>query len=187
VKKTIYYIIAALFLFAVIGIFILSAETESTDVLNEIAPTDAAKSAYASGETIQTNDLKQSLSFDGYMRCYSIAYIPSVKEFQVSVKHNKSVYEKLGTTESEGFDFMLYNTATEEEFRDYTQTRESEGRYGYYKLVFNNIDFSENTDIELIMFPKGKKDKYSFLKLHEAGDALEVYDLSKEEIASLGD
>jgi len=185
-KKASFYIILALFLVAVIGIFILASISESQSVLGTITPTDAACEAYRSGGALLTAEDGQGLSYDGYMRCYAIVYIPDAHELQITVKSNKSTYERLGTTEEAGFDFMLYDTVTEEENRNYTEERASEGRHCYYRLVFSDFELTEETDVELIMFPKGKDDKYSYLKFHRAGEELTEYELSDEEVAALG-
>ena len=185
-KKVIFYVFVALFLAFVVWLVINFSIMDASDVLSGITPTDGAKAAYAAGDEILTHDPDQRMSSDGYMHVYSMIYIPSAKEFQITVKYNKSVYEKLGATAEEGFGFKLFNTETEEENTDYTQTRDTEERYSYYRLVFENVGFSENADLELVMFPKGNDSSFSAMKIHRADQKFEQYKLSREEIASLG-
>lgn len=184
-------VLTAIFLaaFAVVLIFaiVMISISESTSVLDLVTPTAAVKTAYESGGKILTYSPEQSISFDGYMRCYSIVWIPEAKEFQVSVKSNNSTYEKLGATKADGYDFMLYDVESETEYRAYTETKEYEDRYSYFRLVFEDVEFGEDVSLELIMFPKGKETPYSYFMLHESGELLKNYKLSKEEIASLGE
>ena len=159
--------------------------TDNCDVLNEITPTDCARAAYSAGEKLLTHEPDMTISGDGYMRCYSIVYIPSEKEFQVTVKFNKTAYDKLGASVEDGFAFKLYDTASDKEFTDYTATRDSEGLYGYYRIVFSGVSFLDTSDLEVVMFPKDDDSKYSAIKIHKSGQAFEDYKLSEKEVASL--
>ena len=185
-KKAFKFVVGLTVLLVAVGAIIMIWISESKSVLCDITPTDAAKEAYASGGEILYHDTDQELSFDGYMRCYALIYIPGGKELQITVKSNNSVYEKLGTTESRGYRFKLYDTETGKEFTDYSEVRESDGRYGYYRLAFSGVEFSDSADIELVMLSPGDDELGSVIKLHKAGQKFKEYNLTKEEIASLG-
>ncbi len=185
-KKVLFYIFTALFAAFVIWLIVNFTIMDSQSVLSDVTPTDGAKAAYAAGEEILTHEPDQEMSSEGFMHVYSLVYIPSAKEFQVTVKYNKAVYQKLGTTAEAGFGFKLYNTETEEENENYVEKRDTEDRYSYYRLVFENVEFSEAADLELVMFPKGDDSRFSALKMHRSGQKFEEYKLSEEEIASLG-
>ncbi len=185
-KKVIYTALAVMMVVALVGVIILISNAESKNILRDISPTEAAKEAYASGGEILTHDFMQDLSFDGFMRCYSLIYIPEAKELQITVKSNKSVYAKLSTTESEGYLFLLYNTETEDENRNYTLTRDFDNQYGYYRLVFEGVEFSDAADLEVVMLSPNDSEKGSVVKIHKHGQEFEEYKLSEKEIASLG-
>ena len=191
-KKIPFIIIMVLFGAFLLFMLFLIITSESKTVFNEITWTQGAKEAYDAGGDILTHKADQQLSTDGYMRCYAIIWIPSANEVQVTVKHNVGVYEKAGTSPDVGFGFKLYNTGTKVAFTDYTAKREEKGRYGYYKLVFKDVEFDPETeDLEIVMFPKHDEEKFSVLKLHNSGTMMgykqdfEPYDFSKKEIAAL--
>ncbi len=185
-KRVFHIVMGIIVALVAAGSIIMIFTSESKSVLCDIMPTDAAKMAYASGGGILAHDTKQELSFDGYMRCYSLIYIPEEKELQITVKSNNSVYEKLGTTAERGFVFKLYDVETETDFTEYAEERASQGRYGYYRLAFSGVEFSDNADIELVMLCPDDDERGSVVKIHEAGQKFEEYRLSKEEIAALG-
>ncbi len=184
-KKAFHTVVGIIVALVAVGSIIMIFMSESKSVLRDIMPTDAAKAAYSSGEGILCHDTKQELSFDGYMRCYSLIYIPSERELQITVKTNNSVYEKLGTTAERGFVFKLYDTETKKEYTEYAGERAAEGRYGYYRLAFSGVEFSDKADIELVMLCPDDEERGSVIKLHEAGQEFEEYKLSKEETAKL--
>ena len=185
-KKVLTVIFLALFAVVLGFAIVMISMSESTDVLDLVTPTDAVRTANAGGGIFEVKP-ELSISYDGNMRCYSIVWIPEAHEFQVSVKSNNSTYEKLGANKADGYDFMLYDVERETEYRTYTEEREFEGRYSYFRLVFEDVEFDEDVSLELIMFPKGKETPYSYFMLHESGEELGTYKLSKEEIALLGE
>ena len=186
-KKIITGVFFVLFGIAVVGIFILSAINDAENGPNTITPTEGAVSAYRNGDPILSHDTDQKFSSDGNIRCYKMIYIPSAKEFQITVKYNNIVYQKLEADADDGFEFVLYNTETKEENTDYTVSEHpSKGRFEFYRLVFHNVEFSDTADIELAMHPVGARDRGSAIKLHKAGEEFEQYKLSKKEIAALG-
>ena len=185
-KKVIFYVFVALFLAFVVWLIVNFAIMDDKSVLSDITPTDGVREAYRNGEEILTHEPDQIMSSDGYMHVYSMIYIPSAKEFQITVKYNKSVYEKLGTTAEAGFGFKLFNNETYEENSAYSSERDTADRYSYYRLVFENVEFSDRADLELVMFPKDNEASFSAMKIHRADQEFEEYKLSEEEIASLG-
>ena len=185
-KKVLTIIIFAMIAVVVVSLVIMISVSEAKTVLRAITPTPAAVKAYAEGEDILSHDVKQELSFDGYMRCYALVYIPDEGELQVTVKSNNSVYEKLSTTAERGFVFKLYDVETEREFTEYTEVRASEGRYGYYRLAFSGVEFSEDADLELVMLSPDNEERGSVIKLHKAGQEFEEYELTDDETVSLG-
>ena len=186
-KKILTGVFFALFGIVVVGIFVLSAIGDAEDGPNTITATSGAVSAYKNGDPILTHKTDMKLSTDGNIKCYKMIYIPSAKEFQITVKYNKIVYEKLGANEDEGFDFVLYNTKTGEENTSYiVSDRSAKGRFCYYRLVFHEVVIQDDADIELAMHPAGKRDVGSAIKLHRSTQQFEDYKLSKKEIAALG-
>ena len=185
-KKIIFYIFVVLLVLFVGALILRMCDMDSQSVLNKITPSENARAAYANGEKILTRQSEQNISYDGFMRCYAIVYLPERDELQVTVKYTNASYDKLGTTQTEGFGFKLYDTETAREFTDYTEERASDRNYGYYRLVFEGVEFSDKADLEVVMFPKRNEERYSAIKIHSSTGQFKDYKLSKEEIASLG-
>ncbi len=185
-KKIISYVFIALFAVFVGWLIFRIVVMESKSVLSEITPTDQAAAVYKDGGEFLTHEPAQTMSFDGYMHLYSLVYLPDAKELQITVKYNKSVYEKLGATAEAGFGFKLYDTLTGEENTDYTFKRDTEDRYSYYRLAFEGVEATDGSDLEIVMFPKGDDTAFTAAKIHKSGQVFEDYKLSEEEIASLG-
>lgn len=187
IKRIFGVFLALFFIFVVARIIIF----DSSSVLSEITPTDNAKAAYAAGEAIQTHKMIQSLSDDGYTRAYSLIYIPTKNEIQVTVKYNMSIYQHAGTPEGTGFGFKLYDTEDGKEyFPAYSETEEK-GAYGYCRVVFEDVTVPVNGDLEIVMTNKDYTTDYSVFKIHETtGTKVQEfvnYKLSKNEKELLGE
>ncbi|MBQ7715663.1 MAG: hypothetical protein IJT70_07330 [Clostridia bacterium] len=172
-----------LLVFLIVRIFI--AESEGT--LSDAMPTAALKEAYYGGEDILTHGIEEPNSTDGVMRCYSLIWIPSAGEMQVTVKYNYGIYRNNNLTEGSPFAFKLYDSASEKEYDDYSEKRDESGHYGYYRLAFHGVSYSPGSDIEIVMCSPDYNFDYSVVKLHASGQEFVKYELSDEEIAALGE
>ncbi len=189
-KKILYYILGGAFI-VFLGAFIFRmCVMDQQKVLNTITVTENVREAYKNDGKILTHEPYEDMSFRGYMKCYAMVYLPEYGEFQVTVKSNNSSYEKVGTTESAGFDFALaVGDASSgdliRKFDDYTFTRDKEGLYGYYRLVFKGVTVPENGNITIGLYAAGGNEPRDEMILHAAGQEFRDYRLSKEEIAKI--
>ncbi len=184
VKKIIKWICYSFIIIVVALIIFRIALSDSSSVFKDITPTDAAKTAFSSDGEILTHRMIQSIADDGIMRCYSFVYIPEAKQIQVTVKFNKSIHDTV--SESEQFDFKLYNTETESQIWASSVERAEKGLYKYCRVVFDGVDFKEGDSLEIIMANAEHTDEYSVYKLHESYTDFENYKLSRRERNSLG-
>lgn len=185
-KKIIKWIFAALLAVFVAAIVIRIFQAESTGALSDVLPTDNAKKAYAEGEVFYSHDVDQERSSDGAIMAYSLVYIKDEGEIQITVRHNKSIYERLKIKDGTKFGFKIYNASTEKEFEAYEEKTESDKMYVCHRVAFKDVEFSENEELELVMSSADFGVDYSVLKLHSAEQKFEEYSLSKGEIAELG-
>ncbi len=186
-KKIIMRFFGALLLILIVFLIVRIIIAESEGTLSDAMPTAALTEAYDGGKDILTHDIGQPNSTDGFMRCYSLIWIPSEGELQVTVKYNYSVYKYNNLTKGSAFAFKLYDSASGKEFDDYSEVRDASGRYGYYRLAFHGVSFSGASDVEIVMCSPDYISDYSVVKLHMSGQTFEKYELSEEEIAKLGE
>ncbi len=186
IKSICYAFLALFFVFVVVRIVMF----DSSSVLSEITPTNGAKAAYAAGEEILTHKMLQGVSDDGYTRAYSLVYIPSEKEIQVTVKYNMSIYKNAGLEKGDKISFKLYETSGEKEFFPSDSVFEEKMNYGYCRVVFTGVDFDETSDLEIVMCSDDYSEDFSVYKLHEANSSrqeFEEYKLSGKEKNLLGE
>ena len=160
-----------------IRVFTGVSESRFTNIL----PTESAKRAYRENESFQTHETTQSVSYDKKVKEYSIVYIPSEKEVQVTLKINKSFYPMVGLEKGDLLSFRIYNSETEEE-RDCTSFSEDEdSRYKYFRLSFGDTEVTEGADMEVIIASFDSSKDYTVIKIHSSAQKFEEYGLSKEE------
>lgn len=182
VIKYIWYAALAIFFAAVLfRIFLF----KSSDILNDITPTDNARAAYAENGDFLTNRILQELSEDGYSRVYSFVYIPEKGEVQLTVKYNMNLMEKVRLESADALVFKLYDAKNETEYIASERKDDSRGLYGYSRLVFENVTVREDADLELVICGGAEDEYYSCFRVRKASQEFEPYKLSKDEIKSL--
>ena len=181
-KYTVYIFLALVFAAFVVRIWVFDASTVFTDIV----PTENAKTAYAQNLEITTHELIQNIADDGNSRGYALVYIPESGELQITMKYNLSIYKKASVPTDSELQFKLYDTETEKEYYAVYYQRDVKGNYGYARVVFEGVWFSESADIEIVMCNEDYSEDFSCYKVHAAKQEFESYKLSKEEIALLG-
>lgn len=182
IKYTFYTFLAIFFIAIVIRIMAF----DSSKVLSDIIPTDNMKEAYANGSEVLTHELIQNIADDGNSRGYALVYLPEKGELQITMKYNLSIIKKASLTDGYEFQFKLYNTETEEEYKAVSYVREIQNNYGYARAVFEGVYFSETADVEIVMCNKDFTEDYSCYKVHASKQEFEPYEFTKEDIALLG-
>lgn len=101
---------------------------------------------------------ERTFTEDGYFSVSKSRYIPALSQWQFTVRYNHSTLEYLGQergenmpTEEDHFTFALVdNEGTV--YRDFTYKRVTEGRYTYYRLVFDDVNMRKISDIQIMIY-----------------------------------
>ncbi len=101
---------------------------------------------------------ERTFTEDGYFSVSKSRYIPNLGQWQFTVRYNHSTLEYLSEErdeempiEDDHFTFALVdNEGTV--YRDFTYKRVTEGRYTYYRLVFDNVNMRKIGDIQIMIY-----------------------------------
>lgn len=101
---------------------------------------------------------ERSFTEDGYFSVSKSRYIPALGQWQFTVRYNHSTLEYLGqergetlAAEDSHFTFALVdNEGTV--YRDFTYKRITEGRYTYYRLIFDEVKMRKIRDIQIMIY-----------------------------------
>ncbi len=101
---------------------------------------------------------ERTFTEDGYFSVSKSRYVPTLDQWQFTVRYNHSTLEYLGEergvnmpVEDSHFTFALVdNDGTV--YRDFTYKRLTEGRYTYYRLVFDNVNMRKVGDIQIMIY-----------------------------------
>ena len=105
---------------------------------------------------------------DGYFAVSASRWIPSVQQWQFTVRYNKSTLEALGkergevmAVEDDHFTFALHDSDGNV-YTDFEYKRETKGRYTYYRLVFDDVDIKKIDDIMIRIYCIGDMTQGSY-------------------------
>lgn len=144
---TILYILIALFIFRC-----CFATNQST--LSDLLPTDALVAASADGviPEMLTHDIVAEISQDGNIACYAFVYIPEVREVQLTVRYNDSIYERKSLEADTVFTFTLTDSDTKAEVTGEILATKKIWMYTYHRLVFRDVSLRDTNDLLLQMY-----------------------------------
>lgn len=101
---------------------------------------------------------ERTFTEDGYFSVSKSRYIPSLSQWQFTVRYNHSTLEYLSlergkdmSVEGSHFTFALVDNEGNV-YRDFTYKRVTEGRYTYYRLVFDNVNMRKVGDIQIMVY-----------------------------------
>lgn len=101
---------------------------------------------------------ERTFTEDGYFSVSKSRYIPSLSQWQFTVRYNHSTLEYLSlergkdmSVEDSHFTFALVDNEGNV-YRDFTYKRVTEGRYTYYRLVFDNVNMRKVGDIQIMVY-----------------------------------
>ena len=101
---------------------------------------------------------ERSFTEDGYFSVSKSRYIPSLSEWQFTVRYNHSTLEYLGADRDEvmavGEDHFTFALVDSEGavYRDFSYKRVTEGRYTYYRLVFDGVNMRKVDNIQIMIY-----------------------------------
>lgn len=152
---------AALFIGFLVLRVILSNPPSS---MKKVVWNEKAFNAYTSSDgefevlKIPTSD---SFSTDGFHTVYEIAYIPSIKQLQFTVRHNDRAlnyiekdYPEIRETEKNGEELYVYTLTIKKAEEEttvsvYEYTCAARFGYTYRRLIFEDIDLTGVTSVKL--------------------------------------
>lgn len=181
-------IIVISILYILIGLFIFRccfASNQST--LNDVLPTDALTAASAD-EVIPemlTHDIVTEISQDGNIACYAFVYIPEIREIQVTVRYNDSIYEKQSLPADTAFTFTLTDSDTKAEVTGESLASKKIWMYTYHRLVFRDVNISDTNDLLLQMYAEDKAVAVDVIHYKDQNMVLKPYKISGNEKKAL--
>ena len=175
-------------MYILIGLFIFRccfASNRST--LNDLVPTDALSAASADGviPEMLTHDIVTEISQDGNVACYAFVYIPEIREVQITVRYNSSIYEKESLPTDTVFTFGLTDSDTKEEVPGEILETKTVWMYTYHRLVFRNVSITDTNDLLLQMYAGDKAVAVDVLHYKDQNVVLKPYKLSGGEKKAL--
>ena len=175
-------------MYILIGLFIFRccfASNRST--LNDLVPTDALSAASADGviPEVLTHDIVTEISQDGKIACYAFVYIPEIREVQITVRYNSSIYEKESLPTDTVFTFGLTDSDTKEEVPGEILETKTVWMYTYHRLVFRNVSITDTNDLLLQMYAGDKAVAVDVLHYKDQNVVLKPYKLSGGEKKAL--
>ena len=175
-------------MYILIGLFIFRccfASNRST--LNDLVPTDALSAASADGviPEMLTHDIVTEISQDGNVACYAFVYIPEIREVQITVRYNSSIYEKESLPTDTVFTFGLTDSDTKEEVPGEILETKTVWMYTYHRLVFRDVSISDTNDLLLQMYAGDKSMAVDVIHYKDQNVVLKPYKLSGGEKKAL--
>ena len=181
-------IIVISILYILIGLFIFRccfASNQST--LHDLLPTDALTAASANGAfpEMLTHDIVTEVSQDGNIACYAFVYVPEIREIQVTVRFNSSIYEKKSLPIDTTFTFGLTDSDTKTEVTGEILATKTIWMYTYHRLVFRNVSITDTNDLLLQMYAEDTAVAVDVLHYKDQNVVLAPYKLSGSEKKAL--
>ena len=181
-------IIVISILYILIGLFIFRccfASNQST--LNDVLPTDALTAASADGviPEMLTHDIVTEISQDGNIACYAFVYIPEIREIQLTVRYNDSIYEKESLAADTVFTFGLTDSDTKAQVTGEILATKKVWMYTYHRLVFREVSISDTNDLLLQMYAGDKAVAVDVIHYKDQNVVLKPYKLSGNERKSI--
>lgn len=181
-------IIVITIMYILIGLFIFRccfASNQST--LSDLLPTAALTVASADGviPDILTHDIVTEISQDGNIACYAFVYIPEIREIQVTVRYNDSLYSKLSLAADTALTFTLTDSDTKSEVTGEILATKKSWMYTYHRLVFRDVSIRDTNDLLLQMYAADKAVAVDVIHYKDQNIVLKPYKLSGSEKKAL--
>lgn len=156
----------------IVGVFLMFALSKDGDISN-IVWTKEALDAYKEMPedfTVEYYSEYEEHYFteDGYFSVSKIRYIPSISQWQMTVRYNKSTLKYL--TEDYGIEFKEgddhFTFALKDDrgkvYRNFRYIKEIKGRYTYYRLLFDDVEIMDVNEVKLYVYiaDEVQKDKH---------------------------
>ena len=171
-------------LYILIGLFIFRccfAANHST--LSDLYPTDSLIAASSDGQIpdMLTHDVVSEVAPDGNMAAYAFVYIPEIREVQITVRYNDSIFEKESLPVDTAFTFTLTDSDTKTEVTGEIVATESIWMYTYLRIVFRDVAISDTNDLLLQMYAGNTAVSVDVIHYKDQNIVIEPYKLSGKE------
>ena len=101
---------------------------------------------------------ERTFTEDGYFSVSKSRYIPTLDQWQFTVRYNHSTLRYLSeergsdmAVEDDHFTFALVDNEGNV-YRDFLYKRESKGRYTCYRLIFDEVNISKLNEIQIMIY-----------------------------------
>lgn len=95
---------------------------------------------------------------DGYFSVSEGRYVPECDQWQFTIRYNHSTLDALSeergeemSVDDDHFTFALF-ASDGSVYRDFLYKKHTEGRYTYYRLIFDGVDISKVDDIKIMIY-----------------------------------
>ncbi len=162
IGKILSWFMTALAAFVVILLIIMFALDGDGDI-SKLSWTDGMIEMYQSYpddfyvEYIKVYD-DRYFTEDGYFSVSKSRHIPSLEQWQFTVRYNHSTLEYMSEERGEAmpieddhFTFALVDNEGNV-YRDFLYKRETKGRYSYYRLIFEGVSIRKIDDIQIMVY-----------------------------------
>ena len=112
-------------------------------------------------------------------------YIPEIREVQVTVRYNDSIYEKESLAADTVFTFGLTDSDTKAEVTGEILASKKIWMYTYHRLVFRDVSISDTNDLLLQMYAGDKAVAVDVIHYKDQNVVLKPYKLSGSERKAL--
>lgn len=162
-------IAASVFVFAVIGLFVIRCwMVADKSRFSSPIPTDALRSAWADGESeMLTVKISAELAEDGYFSAYAFFYNPESGEAQFAVRWNRSVYRYTDMPVGHEFTFFLLNETTGEVFPAVAVESAHMSIYQYRRMIAEGVKVGPDEQLTAVMDLRDEFESRQVLKYAE--------------------
>ena len=119
------------------------------------------------------------------MACYAFVYVPEIREIQVTVRYNDSIYEKQSLAADTAFTFTLTDSDTKAEVTGEILATKKVWMYTYHRLVFRDVSISDQNDLLLQMYAGDKAISVDIIHYKDQNQVFKTYKLSGSERKAL--
>lgn len=197
IGKALSFLMCALAVLICVTVFVLSV-TDGDGDISDIAWTQEMIDEYKAYpdsfyiEYIKAYD-ERYFTNDGYFSVSEARYVAPCDQWQFTIRYNHSTLEALSKERGEGmpldedhFTFALF-ASDGTVYRDFSYKKLTEGRYTYYRVIFDGVEISTVDDIKIMIYciddiENGELPKLAIgrLPLFDVGLPREDYDFEKE-------
>lgn len=156
--------------------------------LSTITPNDSLITAYKENSDIrfQKHDVYDEISKEGYFAAYALIYIDDIKQMQVTIRYNDSIYSFNDFVKDSEFTYYLYDSKNDKLIAPTKTETDEKLMYNYRRFVFDGVDASGDSDFYLyVAYDKSgevtKDDCFDNLPIHYALQEWKNYSLSAKE------